>query len=235
VDLIWQALGDAIRLIVRADAELMRIAGLSLMVSGTATLLAAVLGIPLGIVLYVGGFPGRAPATVLVNAGMALPPVVVGLLVMLVLWRTGPLGSLRLLFTPPAMVIAQVIVAMPLIAGFSRAAVSLLDPDLVLAMRADGAGEARIGLELARAAGAQVLVAVAAGFGRAISEVGASLMVGGNIVGQTRILTTSIALESGRGEFALALALGFILLLLALSVNALLGVVAASPRAPLAT
>jgi len=166
---------------------------------------------------------------------MALPPVVVGLLVMLVLWRTGPLGSLRLLFTPPAMVIAQVIVAMPLIAGFSRAAVSLLDPDLVLAMRADGAGEARIGLELARAAGAQVLVAVAAGFGRAISEVGASLMVGGNIVGQTRILTTSIALESGRGEFALALALGFILLLLALSVNALLGVVAASPRAPLAT
>jgi len=235
VDLIWQALGDAIRLIVRADAELMRIAGLSLMVSGTATLLAAVLGIPLGIVLYVGRFPGRAPATVLVNAGMALPPVVVGLLVMLVLWRTGPLGSLRLLFTPPAMVIAQVIVAMPLIAGFSRAAVSLLDPDLVLAMRADGAGEARIGLELARAAGAQVLVAVAAGFGRAISEVGASLMVGGNIVGQTRILTTSIALESGRGEFALALALGFILLLLALSVNALLGVVAASPRAPLAT
>ena len=235
MDLIWQALGDAIRLIVRADAELMRIAGLSLMVSGTATLLAAVLGIPLGIALYMGRFPGRAPAAVLVNAGMALPPVVVGLLVMLVLWRTGPLGSLRLLFTPPAMVIAQVIVAMPLIAGFSRAAVSLLDPDLVLAMRADGAGEARIGLELARAAGAQVLVAVAAGFGRAISEVGASLMVGGNIVGQTRILTTSIALESGRGEFALALALGFILLLLALSVNALLGVVAASPRAPLAT
>jgi len=235
VDLIWQALGDAIRLIVRADAELMRIAGLSLMVSGTATLLAAVLGIPLGIALYMGRFPGRAPAAVLVNAGMALPPVVVGLLVMLVLWRTGPLGSLRLLFTPPAMVIAQVIVALPLIAGFSRAAVSLLDPDLVLAMRADGAGEARIGLELARAAGAQVLVAVAAGFGRAISEVGASLMVGGNIVGQTRILTTSIALESGRGEFALALALGFILLLLALSVNALLGVVAASPRAPLAT
>ena len=235
MDLIWQALGDAIRLIVRADAELMRIAGLSLMVSGTATLLAAVLGIPLGIALYMGRFPGRAPAAVLVNAGMALPPVVVGLLVMLVLWRTGPLGSLRLLFTPPAMVIAQVIVALPLIAGFSRAAVSLLDPDLVLAMRADGAGEARIGLELARAAGAQVLVAVAAGFGRAISEVGASLMVGGNIVGQTRILTTSIALESGRGEFALALALGFILLLVALSVNALLGVVAASPRAPLAT
>jgi len=225
MDLIWQAIGDAFRLIVRADAELVRIASLSLLVSGVATALAAAIGIPLGIALHVGRFPGRAPTAVLVNAGMALPPVVVGLLVMLVLWRTGPLGSLRLLFTPAAMVIAQVIVAVPLVAGFTRAAISLLDPDLVFAMRADGAGEVRIGLELARAALAQVLVAVAAGFGRAISEVGASLMVGGNIVGQTRILTTAIALESGRGEFALALALGLVLLLLALGVNALLGLV----------
>jgi tungstate transport system permease protein len=232
MDLIWQAVGDAGGLIVRADAELMRIAGLSLVVSGAATLLAAMLGVPLGIALHVGRFPGRAPAAIFVNAGMALPPVVVGLLVMLLLWRTGPLGSLRLLFTPPAMVIAQVIVAMPLIAGFTRAAISLLDPDLTLAMRADGAGEARIGLELARATRAPLLVAVAAGFGRAISEVGASLMVGGNIVGQTRILTTSIALESGRGEFALALALGFILILLALGINALLGVASTSVRVP---
>src|SRR5712692_1449134 len=230
MDLIWQAIGDAIRLIIRADAELVRIASLSLLVSGAATALAAAIGIPLGIALHVGRFPGRAPTAVLVNAGMALPPVVVGLLVMLVLWRTGPLGSLRLLFTPAAMVIAQVIVAVPLIAGFTRAAISLLDPDLVFAMRADGAGEPRIGLELARAALAQVLVAVAAGFGRAISEVGASLMVGGNIVGQTRILTTAIALESGRGEFALALALGLVLLLLALGVNALLGLVALPGR-----
>jgi tungstate transport system permease protein len=223
MELVWQAIGDAIRLILRADAELLRIASLSLLVSCAATALAAAIGIPLGIALHVGRFPGRAPTAVLVNAGMALPPVVVGLVVMLVLWRTGPLGSLRLLFTPTAMVIAQVIVAVPLVAGFTRAAISLLDPDLVLAMRADGAGEARIGLELARAALAQVLVAVAAGFGRAISEVGASLMVGGNIGGQTRILTTAIALESGRGEFALALALGFILILLALGINALLG------------
>jgi tungstate transport system permease protein len=170
-----------------------------------------------------------------VNAGMALPPVVVGLVVMLLLWRTGPLGALRLLFTPTAMVIAQVIVALPLIAGFTRAAISLLEPDLVLAMRADGAGETRIGRELARAALAQVLIAVAAGFGRAISEVGASLMVGGNIVGQTRILTTAIALEAGRGDFALALALGLILLLLALGVNALLGLVTSAGRLPLPT
>src|SRR5262249_29025791 len=233
VDLIWQAIGDALVLISRMDAELMRIAGLSLVVSGAATVLAAAIGIPLGIALHLGRFPGRGPATLLVNAGMGLPPVVVGLLVMLILWRTGPLGSLRLLFTPPAMVIAQGIVALPLIAGFSRAAISLLDADLALAMRADGAGETRIGSELARAAWPPILVAVAAGFGRAISEVGASLMVGGNIVGQTRILTTSIALESGRGEFALPLALGLVPLLVALGVNALLGLVAASPRSRL--
>jgi tungstate transport system permease protein len=235
MDLIWQAVGDAIGLIVRADHDLVQIASLSLLVSGVATGLAASLGVPLGIALHVGRFPGRAFAAVLVNAGMALPPVVVGLLVMLVLWRTGPLGSLGLLFTPPAMVIAQVIVALPLIGGFTRAAISLLDPDLALAMRADGAGEARIGLELARAALAQVLVAVAAGFGRAISEVGASLMVGGNIVGQTRILTTAIALESGRGDFALALALGFILILLALGINSVLGLATSSARLPLGT
>ncbi len=235
MELIWQAIGDAIGLVARADAELIRITSLSLLVSAAATAVAALLGIPLGVALHIGRFPGRAPAIVFVNSGMALPPVVVGLLVMLLLWRTGPFGSLRLLFTPTAMVIAQVIVALPLIAGFTRAAISLLDPDLVLAMRADGAGEARIGFELVRAALAQVLVAMAAGFGRAISEVGASLMVGGNIVAQTRILTTAIALESGRGEFALALALGFILILLALGVNALLGLVTASPRAALSS
>jgi tungstate transport system permease protein len=223
VDLVLQAIGDAIELILRADRELVRIASLSLVVSGAATLIAALLAVPLGVALGIGRFPLRSGVVVLVNAGMALPPVVVGLVVMIVLWRTGPLGVLALLFTPPAMVIAQVIVALPLVAGFTRAAISLLDPDLVLAMRADGASDGRIGAELVVAALPQVLVAVAAGFGRAISEVGASLMVGGNIVGQTRILTTAIALEAGRGEFALALALGFVLLLLALGVNALLG------------
>lgn len=190
--------------------------------------MAAGLGIPLGVALHIGTFTGRRAAGLAVNAGMGLPPVVVGLLVTIVLWRTGPLGALRLLYTPWAMVIAQVLVALPLVAGITRAAVSLLDVDLRLAMRADGAGEARIGRELAAAALSQMLVAVAAGFGRAISEVGASLMVGGNIVGQTRVLTTAIALETSRGDFALALALGFLLLLLALAVNALLGLAGAT-------
>jgi tungstate transport system permease protein len=223
MDLVWEATRDAIGLVLRADPELLRIAALSLVVSGAATALAALLGIPLGIALHIGHFRGRDLAGLAINAGMALPPVVVGLLVTLVLWRTGPLGALQLLYTPAAMIVAQVLVATPLVAGFTRAAISLLDADLALAMRADGADELRIGRELAVAALPQVLVAVAAGFGRAISEVGASLMVGGNIVGQTRVLTTAIALESSRGDFALALALGLILLVLAFCANALLG------------
>jgi tungstate transport system permease protein len=222
VELIWDGIRDAAMLIVTADPELLRVAGLSLTVSGCATLLAAALGIPLGIALHIGSFPGRRSATVLVNAGMGLPPVVVGLIVTLLLWRTGPLGALQLLYTPAAMVLAQLVVALPLVAGISRTAISLLDADVRQAMRADGAGETRIGRELAEAALPQMLVAVAAGFGRSISEVGASLMVGGNILGQTRILTTAITLDTSRGDFALALALGFVLLLLALGVNALL-------------
>jgi ABC-type tungstate transport system substrate-binding protein len=231
VELLWDGLTAAIGLILRADPELRAIAGLSLGVSGAASALAALIGIPVGLSLHLKRFRGRRAVGVLVNTGMGLPPVVVGLVVTLLLWRTGPFGELRLLYTPAAMVFAQLLVALPLVAGFTRAAVDLLDPDLVLALRADGAGDGRIGFELGRAAGPPLLVAVAAGFGRAISEVGASLMVGGNIVGQTRILTTAIALETGRGEFALAIALGIVLLLLALVVNAALGLASASTSA----
>ena len=225
MELLWEALGAAAGLILHADAELLRIATLSLAVSGGATLLAAVLGIPLGAALQLLRFRGRRALALVVSAGMGLPPVVVGLLVTMLLWRSGPFGALRLLYTPPAMVLAQLLVALPFVAGFTLVALSLLDESLTEALRTDGADDWRVGIELLRAAWPQVLVAVAAGFGRAISEVGASLMVGGNIVGQTRIFTTAIALETGKGEFALALALGFILLALALLVNALLGAV----------
>jgi tungstate transport system permease protein len=231
VELLWDGLVAAVGLIVRADPELLGIAALSLSVSGAATALAAMVGVPLGMLLYLRRFRGRRTLGVLVNTGMGLPPVVVGLVITLLLWRTGPFGALRLLYTPSAMVLAQLVVAVPLVAGFTRAALELLDSDVVLAMRADGAGDSRVGYELVRAAGAPILVAVAAGFGRAISEVGASLMVGGNIVGQTRILTTAIALETSRGDFALAIALGIILLLVALVVNAALGL--ATPRSAL--
>lgn len=219
MDLIWRGLLDALQLIGRGDPELMRISARSIGVSGTATALAAALGVPLGAALYLGRLPGAGWLTLAVNTGMGLPPVVVGLGVTLLLWRTGPFGSLALLYTPSAMVLAQLLVAVPLVAGISRAALDLLDPELVRAMRADGAGDVRAGYELALAAWPQVLVGVAAGFGRALAEVGASLMVGGNIVGQTRILTTAIALETSKGEFALALALGGVLLVLAFVVN----------------
>jgi tungstate transport system permease protein len=231
VDLLWRGLLDAFLLIVRGDFELLRIAGLSLAISGSATLIAAALGVPLGAALRFGRLPARAVLVLIVNTGMGLPPVVVGLAVTIVLWRTGPLGSLALLYTPSAMVLAQLLVALPLVAGFTSSALGLLDPDLGAAMRVDGAGGARVGYELIIAAWPQVVVAVAAGFGRAIAEVGASLMVGGNIVGQTRILTTAITLETSRGDFALAIALGIVLLTLAFMVNAGLGLLGQHPRA----
>jgi tungstate transport system permease protein len=223
VELLWEALVAAAELILRADAELLRITSLSLAVSGAATLVAALVGVSLGTALHLRRFPGHRIATLLVTTGMGLPPVVVGLMVTILLWRAGPLGFLRLLYTPPAIVLAQFVVAMPIVAGFTQAALDLLDKDLTDALRADGAGEWQVGAELLWAAWPQVVIAIAAGFGRAVSEVGASLMVGGNILGQTRILTTAIMLETGKGEFALALALGFILLALALVVNLLIG------------
>jgi len=229
VELLWDALVAAAGLILHADPELLRIATLSLAVSGGATLLAALVGVPLAAGVHLGRFPGRRVLALLVRTGMGLPPVVVGLVLTILLWRSGPLGSLSLLYTPAAMVLAQFVVAVPFVAGFTLASLALLDADLADAMRVAGANEWRVGRELLRAAWPQVVVAVAAGFGRAISEVGASLMVGGNIVGQTRIFTTAIALETGKGEFALALALGFILLALALLVNALLGAFGRAP------
>jgi tungstate transport system permease protein len=230
VELVWEGLVDAARLIGRGDSELVRISALSLVVSCSATVIAAALGIPLGAALQYARLPGQSLLVLVVNTGMGLPPVVIGLVVTILLWRTGPLGSLALLYTPPAMVLAQVLVALPLVAGFTRSALSLLDPDLARAMRADGASDVRAGYELLRAAWPQVLVAVAAGFGRAIAEVGASLMVGGNIVGQTRILTTAITLETSRGDFALAIALGIVLLILAFVVNAALAFIGHRPH-----
>ncbi len=229
--LVWQGLLDALGLLAERDPATLRVAGLSLAVSGLATLLAALVGVPLGAALALRRFPGGRLLAGLVNTGMGLPPVVVGLGVSILLWRSGPFGPLALLYTPAAMVAAQFIVAMPLAAGLTRSALGLVDADLVGALRADGAGECRVAWELLRAARAQVVVAVAAAFGRAISEVGASLMVGGNILGQTRILTTAITLETGRGDFARAIALGLLLLALAFLVNVVLLHGAHGPKA----
>jgi tungstate transport system permease protein len=221
MDLLWQGLTQALQLIARGDAELVRITLLSLAVSLSATALAAAAGVPLGVALATGRVRGSWLNT-LVNTGMALPPVVVGLVVSLFLWRSGPLGFLHLIYTPAAMVVAQFIVATPIVAGLTLVGVAALDPELPQALRIDGAHGVSLGKELVRAARPQVMVAVAAAFGRAIAEVGASLMVGGNILGQTRILTTAITLETSRGDFALAIALGLVLLVLAFAVNAAL-------------
>jgi len=220
MDVLWQGITQAGQLIAQGDPELRRIVALSLVVSALATVLAAAIGIPAGVALAVGQFRGRGVIQALVNTGMGLPPVVVGLVLTLLLWRTGPFGFLGLLYTPGAMVSAQFIVAAPIAAGFTQAALELLEPELIAALRVDGAAFARLALELCRAALPQVLVAVAAAFGRAIAEVGASLMVGGNILGQTRTVTTTITLVTSRGDFGLAIALGIILLAVALMVNA---------------
>jgi tungstate transport system permease protein len=218
VDLLWQGLVQGVQLIVSGDAGLWTIVGLSLQVSLTATAISALVGIPLGARLALRGSGGLVQA--LINTGMGLPPVVVGLGVSVFLWRTGPLGFLGLIYTPAAMVAAQVIVALPIAAGLTRAAVDALEPDLASALRVAGASEPLVAWELVRACLPQVIVAVSAAFGRAIAEVGASLMVGGNILNQTRVLTTAITLATSRGDFAMAIGLGLILLALAFIVNA---------------
>ncbi|KAF0108044.1 MAG: ABC-type tungstate transport permease protein [Anaerolineaceae bacterium] len=200
-------------------SDLSEITLLSLQVSGLATLISLLVGLPLGTLLGLGKFPGRAFFLTVVNTGMALPPVVVGLAVAMTLWRSGPLGSLRLIYTPWAIVIAQVIIAAPVVTGLTSAALQALDPRLRLQLLGLGASKAQVILSLWREARLPLLAALMAGFGAVISEVGASMMVGGNIRGQTRVLTTAIVLETGKGEFENALALGVLLLVITFSIN----------------
>jgi tungstate transport system permease protein len=222
VELIGEALTAALRLILAADPELVRIAALSLAVSGTATLLAALIGIPLGAALHLRHLPGHGLLTALVNTGMGLPPVVVGLVVSIMLWRTGPIGQLRLLYTPTAMVIAQCVIALPIVIGLTVAAIQQLNPKLRLQILGLGASRVQMLWLLIREARLPLLAAAMAGFGAVISEVGASIMVGGNLTGQTRVLTTATVMEVGKGEFGTAMAFSIVLLVLVYSVNALL-------------
>jgi tungstate transport system permease protein len=222
VDLLWEGLRKAWELLVHLDPEVLRITLLSLQVSGLATLVSLVLGLGLGVVVALNRFPGRSLLISLVNTGMGLPPVVAGLLVMILLWRNGPLGALELLYTPSAIVIAQALIATPIIAGLSIAALQSLPPDLRLQILALGATRAQMVRLLLREARLPLLAAVMAGFGGVISEVGASIMVGGNIKGYTRVLTTATVMEAGKGNFDVGIALGVILLLLSFGVNAAL-------------
>jgi tungstate transport system permease protein len=207
------------------DAELWVIVWLSLRVAAAALVLSGLIGVPFGAWLGLARFRGKGLLTALIYTGMGLPPVVVGLAVYLLLSRSGPLGELGWLFTPRAMILAQTVIALPLVTGITLSAVVAVPSELVLQVRALGASRWQARGAVLREARAGVLVALAAAFGRVIAEVGAALMVGGNIQGHTRTLTTAIVLETGKGEFALALALAGWLLSLALAVNvAILGV-----------
>jgi tungstate transport system permease protein len=201
------------------DPELWTVVWLSLRVAGAALLISALLGVPLGVWLGLADFRGKRLLAVLLYTGMGLPPVVVGLVVYLLLSRSGPLAFLGWLFTPQAMILAQSVLAFPLVAGITLSAVSAVPPELFQQVRALGATPWQARRAVLREARAGVVIALAAGFGRIIAEVGAALMVGGNIRGHTRTLTTTIVLETGKGEFALALALGGWLLGLTLAVN----------------
>lgn len=219
MELIWEGIRKAIELILYGDAEVWQVTRLSLEVSGLATFISLLLGLPFGTWLALGKLPGRDFFLSVINTGMALPPVVVGLWVSIFLWRSGPLGRLNLIYTPTAIVIAQTIIAAPVVTGLTVAALQQLNPRLQLQLLGLGASRLQMIVALWREARLPLLAALMAGFGSVISEVGASMMVGGNIRGQTRVLTTATVLETSKGEFAPAIALGFILLLLAYLVN----------------
>ncbi len=201
------------------DSEIWNVTVLSLQVSTIATVISLLIGLPFGTWLALGNFRGRSFVLSIINTGMALPPVVVGLVVAMMLWRSGPLGDLRLIYTPAAIIIAQTIIAAPVVTGLTAAALAALDPRLQQQLLGLGASRPQMTWFLWREARLPLLAALMAGFGSVISEVGASMMVGGNIRGQTRVLTTAIVLETSKGEFKLALALSTLLLVLTYLIN----------------
>lgn len=202
-----------------SNPEVWQITALSLKLSGFSTLLSLMVGLPLGTLLAFGKFRGRSIFLSIVNAGMGLPPVVVGLVVAMLLWRSGPLGGLRLIYTPSAIVIAQTILAIPVVTGLTAAAMQQLNPRLRLQLLGLGASQNQVILHMWWEARLPLLAALMAGFGSVISEVGASMMVGGNIRNQTRVLTTAIVLETSKGQFDFAIVLSILLLTVTFFIN----------------
>src|SRR5689334_23791745 len=217
---VSEAAVRALQLVAGADPKLLDIVLLSLRVSLTAVLLSCIAGLPLGATIAVSRFPGRQTAVVVLNALMGLPPVVVGLLIYLLLSRAGPLGELGLLFTPGAMVIAQSVLILPIIAALARQALEDAWREYEEQLRSLGARELNAALTLIWDTRFSLVTAVLAGLGRAAAEVGAVMIVGGNIDGVTRVMTTAIALETSKGDLPLALGLGFVLIALVLVLNA---------------
>lgn len=219
MDVVVEGLWKALSLLVHLDPEVLGITALSLEISASATLVSLLVGISAGVAVALSSFPGKRLVVSLVNTGMGLPPVVVGLFVSILLWRSGPLGALGLLYTPVAIVIAQAVIATPIVMGITISAVQALPPALHTQILALGATRAQHLLLLMKEARLPLMAAVMAGFGGVISEVGASIMVGGNVRGSTRVLTTATVMEVGRGNFDVAIALSFILLAASLGIN----------------
>ncbi|MBN1366023.1 MAG: ABC transporter permease [Syntrophaceae bacterium] len=222
MDLIIQGIIKAFELIISFDPEVLGITWLSLKISGTATLISLFIGVSIGTAVALNNFYGKRLVISLINTGMSLPPVVVGLFVIILIWRNGPFGFLEILYTPTAIIIAQAIIATPIVMGISLAAIQSLPPNLRLQILSLGASRSQMVWILIKEARLPLLAAVMAGFGGVISEVGASIMVGGNIKGYSRVLTTATVMETGKGNFDIAIALGIILLILAFIINAVL-------------
>jgi tungstate transport system permease protein len=222
MDLILEGIWKAFYLLFTFDPEVMGITWLSLRVSGTATFISLFIGISVGTAVALAEFPGRRFVVSLINTGMALPPVVVGLFVTIFLWRNGPLGFLEILYTPAAMILAQAIIATPIVMGITLASMQQLPRKMRLQILSLGATRLQMVWILIREARLPLLAAVMAGFGGVISEVGASIMVGGNIKGYSRVLTTATVMETSRGNFDVAIALGIILLIFAYLINMIL-------------
>jgi tungstate transport system permease protein len=225
MELILDGIFKAFQLLFALNPEVLGITLLSLRVSGAATLISVLIGISFGMVVALNHFPGKRFIVSVVNTGMGLPPVVVGLFVMIFLWRNGPFGFLEILYTPTAMILAQAVIATPIVMGITIAAIQNLPAKLRLQILSLGATRIQMVWFLIREARLPLLAAIMAGFGGVISEVGASIMVGGNIKGYSRVLTTATVMESGMGNFDMAIALGIILLLLCFLVNYFLTVI----------
>lgn len=222
MDLIFEGIKKAFLLLFSLDPEVMEIVFLSLKVSGSATLISLLIGISMGTAIALSDFPGKRLVVSLINTGMGLPPVVVGLFITILIWRNGPLGFLGILYTPTAIIIAQAVIATPIVMGITVASIQQLPKKLRLQILALGATRIQMILILFREAKLPLLAGVMAGFGGVISEVGASIMVGGNIKGYSRVLTTATVMETSRGNFDIAIALGIILLLISYFINLIL-------------
>src|SRR3954468_6889366 len=215
MDLIWDGLTKAIELILSGDAGIFEVTLLTLRVSFTAILISTIIGIPIGILLGLTHFRGRKLLLILINIGMGLPPVIAGLTITMLLWRSGPFGDLALLYSPTAIIMAQILVSLPIIVGLTSSSFQQIDEKMLLQIKALGATKIQTLIILLKEMRIAILAAIMAGFGRVIAEVGAAMMVGGNILGETRILTTSIMMEVSKGNFDVAIALSFILMSLA--------------------